>query len=72
MGQPVRQLGMRSYSIIMQDYGGPVGFRLAIADTPAVKVIVAQNATASLPIVFTVSQVLPDRLGFTASRGSRR
>ena len=46
MGQLVRQLGMRSYSIIMQDYGGPVGFRLAIADTPAVRVIVSQNAAA--------------------------
>jgi pimeloyl-ACP methyl ester carboxylesterase len=46
MSELVRQLGIRRYTIVMQDYGGPIGFRMAMADTPAIQAIVAQNAAA--------------------------
>lgn len=46
MSELVRQLGLRRYSIVMQDYGGPVGFRMAMADSRALEVIVTQNAAA--------------------------
>jgi len=42
----VKQLGIKRYSIVMQDYGGPVGFRMAMADTSAIETIIAQNAAA--------------------------
>ena len=37
-------LGLTSYSLYMQDYGGPIGFRLALAHPERVKAIVIQNA----------------------------
>lgn len=40
-------LGLTSYSLYLQDYGGPVGFRLALAHPGRVKAIVIQNAVAS-------------------------
>jgi pimeloyl-ACP methyl ester carboxylesterase len=46
IGELVRQLGIRRYTIVMQDYGGPVGFRMAMADPGAVAAIIAQNAAA--------------------------
>lgn len=40
------KVGLKSYVIYMQDYGGPVGFRLAVAHPEQVRGIVVQNATA--------------------------
>ncbi|SDR80724.1 alpha/beta fold hydrolase [Bradyrhizobium canariense] len=40
-------LGLKSYSLFLQDYGGPVGFRIATAHPDRVKAIVIQNAVAS-------------------------
>ena len=42
----LRQLGIESYSLIVQDYGGPIGFRMALAEPERLKVIVAQNNAA--------------------------
>jgi pimeloyl-ACP methyl ester carboxylesterase len=42
----VRQLRLNSYVLFVQDYGGPVGFRLALARPQAVRAIVVQNAVA--------------------------
>ncbi|MFE1598969.1 alpha/beta fold hydrolase [Methylobacterium sp. ID0610] len=39
-------LGLRRYSLYLQDYGGPVGFRLALAHPERVEAIVVQNAVA--------------------------
>ncbi len=39
-------LGLRRYSLYLQDYGGPVGFRLAIAHPERVAAIIVQNAVA--------------------------
>ena len=42
----VDQLRLTSYVLFMQDYGGPIGFRLAVAHPERVKAIVIQNAVA--------------------------
>ena len=39
-------VGLRRYSLFLQDYGGPVGFRLAMAHPERVEAIVIQNAVA--------------------------
>jgi pimeloyl-ACP methyl ester carboxylesterase len=40
-------LGLRQYVLYLQDYGGPIGFRLALAYPDRVKGIIVQNAVAS-------------------------
>ena len=40
-------LGLKRYSVYLQDYGGPVGFRLAVAHPDRIKAFVIQNAVAS-------------------------
>jgi len=42
----LRQMGVETYSLIVQDYGGPIGFRMALAEPDRLKVIVAQNNAA--------------------------
>jgi pimeloyl-ACP methyl ester carboxylesterase len=37
------QLGVTRYAMYVQDYGAPVGFRLALADPAAVTAIISQN-----------------------------
>jgi pimeloyl-ACP methyl ester carboxylesterase len=39
-------LGLRRYTLFMQDYGGPVGFRLAIKRPERVEALIVQNAVA--------------------------
>ncbi len=39
-------LGLSRYILYMQDYGGPVGFRLAIAHPERVEAVIIQNAVA--------------------------
>ncbi|WP_407520141.1 alpha/beta fold hydrolase [Methylobacterium oryzisoli] len=39
-------LGLRRYSLFVQDYGGPVGFRLALRHPERIAAIVVQNAVA--------------------------
>ena len=42
----VDNLGIRRYTLYLQDYGGPVGFRLAAANPKSVAALVIQNAVA--------------------------
>src|SRR5262245_10566498 len=37
------QLGVRRYAIYVQDYGAPVGWRLALADPSAITAVITQN-----------------------------
>ncbi|HEY4275044.1 MAG TPA: alpha/beta fold hydrolase, partial [Rhizomicrobium sp.] len=39
-------IGMDRYSLILQDYGGPIGMRMALADKGRLQTIVAQNMAA--------------------------
>jgi pimeloyl-ACP methyl ester carboxylesterase len=39
-------LGLASYTLYMQDYGGPVGFRMALAHPERVDGLIVQNAVA--------------------------
>ena len=40
------KLGLRQYSLYMQDFGGPVGFRLAMRRPGRVQALIVQNAVA--------------------------
>src|SRR4030095_5665753 len=46
MGQLGTRLGITSYVLCMQDYGGPVGFRMALAKPERGRGIIIQNAVA--------------------------
>jgi pimeloyl-ACP methyl ester carboxylesterase len=39
-------LGLQHYTLYMQDYGGPVGFRLAVAHPERIRSLIVQNAVA--------------------------
>jgi pimeloyl-ACP methyl ester carboxylesterase len=39
-------LGLSHYTLYMQDYGGPVGFRMALAHPERVQVLIVQDAVA--------------------------
>lgn len=40
------KLGITSHVLFMQDYGGPVGFRMALSDPERVRAIIIQNAVS--------------------------
>jgi pimeloyl-ACP methyl ester carboxylesterase len=46
INQFTEALGLSRYTLFMQDYGGPVGFRMAIAHPERVEALVVQNAVA--------------------------
>jgi pimeloyl-ACP methyl ester carboxylesterase len=46
VGQFTQALGLTRYTLVVQDYGGPVGFRLAIAHPERLEALVVQNAVA--------------------------
>ena len=46
IGAFTEALGLKSYVLFMQDYGGPVGFRLALAHPERVRALIIQNAVA--------------------------
>jgi pimeloyl-ACP methyl ester carboxylesterase len=39
-------IGLKSYSLYVQDFGGPVGFRLAARRPERVRALIVQNANA--------------------------
>jgi pimeloyl-ACP methyl ester carboxylesterase len=41
-------IGLKQYTLYMQDYGGPVGFRLALAHPDKVQAMIIQNAVAHI------------------------
>jgi pimeloyl-ACP methyl ester carboxylesterase len=43
----VGQLGLTRYSLYLQDYGGPIGMRLALAHPERVQTMIIQNAVSS-------------------------
>lgn len=42
----LKSLAIDHYVLVMQDYGGPVGFRLALRNSAKVRAIIVQNANA--------------------------
>ena len=46
MGRFTEALGLARYTLYMQDYGGPVGFRMALAHPGRVEALIVQNAVA--------------------------
>lgn len=42
----LEKLGIGRYTLFMQDYGGPVGFRIALAAPERVRALIVQNANA--------------------------
>ena len=44
----INQLGIKKYTLYMQDFGAPVGFRVMMRDASKVRAIIAQNANAYL------------------------
>jgi pimeloyl-ACP methyl ester carboxylesterase len=46
MNELTTRLGIATYVLFMQDYGGPVGFRMALAHPERVRAIIVQNAVA--------------------------
>jgi pimeloyl-ACP methyl ester carboxylesterase len=47
MNELTTKLGITKYVLFMQDYGGPVGFRLALSHPERVRAIIVQNAACS-------------------------
>lgn len=56
MAKFVSRIGLMSYILYVQDFGGPVGFRIAVKNPEAVKGLVIQNANAYL------EGIAPDQL----------
>jgi pimeloyl-ACP methyl ester carboxylesterase len=46
MGRFTEALGLLRYTLYMQDYGGPVGFRMALAHPERVEALIVQDAVA--------------------------
>ena len=46
MGELTTKLGITNYVLFMQDYGGPVGFRMALSRPDRVRAIIIQNAVS--------------------------
>jgi pimeloyl-ACP methyl ester carboxylesterase len=46
VGHFTQALGLTRYTLVMQDYGGPLGFRLAIAHPERLEALIVQNAVA--------------------------
>jgi pimeloyl-ACP methyl ester carboxylesterase len=46
MGDFTQALGLSSYTLSMQDYGGPVGFRMALAHPKRVQALIVQDAVS--------------------------
>src|ERR1700753_4193137 len=42
----LRDLGVDRYAIYVQDYGAPIGWRLALRETPAITAIITQSGNA--------------------------
>ena len=59
--------GLSRYSLYLQDYGGPIGFRLAVAHPERVTALIVQNAVAHEP---GLSDLWIPRRAFWANRAA--
>jgi len=46
MGDFIETIGLKKFSLYMQDYGGPIGFRIATAHPEKISALILQNANA--------------------------
>jgi len=46
MDKFIFQLGLKKYSLMMQDYGAPVGFRIALKHSERIEALIVQNGNA--------------------------
>jgi len=46
MGDFIETIGLKKFSLYMQDYGGPIGFRIASAHPEKISALILQNANA--------------------------
>jgi len=46
IGQFVEQIGLKRYALYLQDYGAPIGFRLAVTHPERVSALIIQNGNA--------------------------
>ncbi len=46
MNHFIEAMGLSRYTLYMQDYGGPVGFRMALAHPERIEALIVQNAVA--------------------------
>jgi pimeloyl-ACP methyl ester carboxylesterase len=53
------KLGLTRYVLFLQDYGGPIGFRLALAHAERIQVLIAQNAVAHVSSRFCSAPARP-------------
>src|SRR4029077_4122296 len=63
----LEQQGTDRYALYLQDYGGPVGFRVALAHPERVRALVVQNAVAHER---GLSELWAPRRAFWADRGA--
>ena len=65
--QFTESLGLTQYVLYLQDYGGPIGFRLALAHPERVQALIVQNAVAHEE---GLGSLWAARRAFWANRGS--
>ncbi|MGA8572170.1 MAG: alpha/beta fold hydrolase [Desulfobaccales bacterium] len=64
MGQFTEALNLSKYTLYMQDYGGPVGFRMALAHPDRVEALIVQDAVAHDLIGHLTLIILIESKGF--------
>lgn len=61
MSEFMQQVGLRRFTIYMQDFGGPVGFRIALRHPKRVAGLIIQNANAYVEGIAPEGIVAPQR-----------
>jgi pimeloyl-ACP methyl ester carboxylesterase len=63
----IQKLGVKTFALYLQDYGGPVGFRIAVRNPQRVTALIIQNANAYLEgiseAMAPIAQYWSDRAG---------
>ncbi|KAJ9430786.1 alpha/beta hydrolase [Pantoea sp. YR343] len=83
MEQFLKEIGVKKYVLFMQDYGGPVGFRMALSRPENIQAIIVQNANvyqeglgkkwAYISRYWHEPKAHPDQLqAFTSLEGARQ
>lgn len=67
----LEKLGIKSFALYLQDYGGPVGFRLAVKNPQRITGLIIQNANAYLEgiaeTMAPIAQYWSDRTGMEST-----